>query len=69
MSAPGRTRIFISPLPSAISTPISAFSESAESSMVIFQAPATNHRPVKPVYLQDPDGNWIEINDAGHPPW
>jgi lactoylglutathione lyase len=23
---------------------------------------------VRQVYLQDPDGNWIEINDAAHPP-
>jgi catechol 2,3-dioxygenase-like lactoylglutathione lyase family enzyme len=23
---------------------------------------------VRQVYLQDPDGNWIEINDAVHPP-
>jgi lactoylglutathione lyase len=23
---------------------------------------------VRQIYLQDPDGNWIEINDAAHPP-
>lgn len=23
---------------------------------------------VRQVYLQDPDGNWIEVNDAAHPP-
>lgn len=23
---------------------------------------------IKQVYLQDPDGNWIEINDVAHPP-
>jgi lactoylglutathione lyase len=23
---------------------------------------------IRQIYLQDPDGNWIEINDAAHPP-
>lgn len=23
---------------------------------------------VRQIYLQDPDGNWIEVNDAAHPP-
>lgn len=31
-------------------------------------APQVRPDGIRQIYLQDPDGNWIEINDTAHPP-